>query len=76
MLRVLSENAEHCAVSTLGIAFGYQPKLVRSVSGSMHHLLSKQTMHLILTLVNVTFAKWLTMVYTLCYLPVLLKHYD
>ena len=53
VLRVLSENAEHCAVSTLGIAFGYQPKLVRSVSGSMHHLLSKQTMHLILTLVNV-----------------------
>ena len=32
LLRVLSENAEHCAVSTLGLAFWKQPQLVRSVS--------------------------------------------
>ena len=32
MLRVLSENAEHCTVSTLGVAFDDHPELVRSVS--------------------------------------------
>ena len=33
VLRVLSENAEHCSVSTLGVAFDRDyPELVRSVS--------------------------------------------
>ena len=32
VLHVLSENAEHCAVSTLGVAFTDHPELVRSVS--------------------------------------------
>ena len=32
VLRILSENAGHCAVSTLGVAFADHPELVRSVS--------------------------------------------
>ena len=32
VLRILSEDAEHCTVSTLGVAFYYHPELVRSVS--------------------------------------------
>ena len=32
VLRVLSQNAGHCAVSTLGVAFRDNPELVRSVS--------------------------------------------
>ena len=32
LLRVLSQNAEHCSVSTLGIALEYHPEQVRCVS--------------------------------------------
>ena len=32
VLRILSQNVEHCAVSTLAIAFKDHPELVRSVS--------------------------------------------
>ena len=32
VLRVLSQNVEHCAVSTLAIALEHHPELVRSVS--------------------------------------------
>ena len=35
VLRVLSENAERCTVSTLGVAFTNPPELVRSVSLAM-----------------------------------------
>ena len=32
VLHILSQSVEHCAVSTLAIAFGDHPELVRSVS--------------------------------------------
>ena len=32
VLRILSQNVEHCAVSTLAVALEYHPELVRSVS--------------------------------------------
>ena len=32
VLRILSQNVEHCVVSTLAIALEYHPELVRSVS--------------------------------------------
>ena len=32
VLRILSQNVEHCAVSTLAIALEHHPELVRSVS--------------------------------------------
>ena len=32
VLRILSQNVEHCAVSTLAIALEYHPELVRFVS--------------------------------------------
>ena len=37
VLRLLSQNAEHCSMSTLGIALDEDPELVRCVIGSMQH---------------------------------------
>ena len=52
LLRVLSQNAEHCSVSTLGIAFRDHPEQVRGVIRSMQHFSPRLPRH--------------TLVHTLC----------